>query len=67
MTGASVASACTWGGGSAVVFAVPSRAAWSFLTHRRHVVWDKDDLKLLPHLCFLIVEFDFLNVIFLAS
>lgn len=57
---------CVRGMESAVVFPVPSRAAWSFLTHRRHVMWDKDDLKLLLHLCFLILEFDFLNFIFVA-
>lgn len=40
--------------------------AGKFFTYRRHVIWDKEDLKLLPHLSFLILEFDFLNFVFVA-
>ena len=32
----------------------------------RDMILDKEDLKLLPHLSFLILQFDFLNFIFVA-
>lgn len=32
----------------------------------RDMILDKEDLKLFPHLSFLILQFDFLNFIFVA-
>lgn len=44
----------------------PSRAIRFFFTYWRQVIWDKEDLKLLLYLSLLILEFDFLNFIFVA-
>lgn len=49
-----------------MAFPIPGRADRSFFTYQRHVILGKEDLKLLPHISFLILEFDFLNFIFVV-
>lgn len=67
ITDVTLASTCTCGWSQQWHFQCQDASrAGRFFTYRRLVIWDKEDLKLLPCLSFLILEFDFLNFIFVA-